>query len=183
MADNRNTPEAEAPVTADGPAADSAPELDDAREKLAASERELQDTVTLLKQTRADFENYQKRAARDREEERKYAVAPLARDLLPAFDNLQRAVDAAKQVGEQGPLVQGVAATQAQVLQIFGRHGIKPIEALHQPFDPNRHEAVMQQPSADHPPGTVLQVLQQGFQIHDRVLRPASVIVSTQPNG
>src|SRR5919199_4135115 len=101
-ADNRNTPEADAPVTADTPTDGQAPELDDAREKLAASERELQETVTLLKQTRADFENYQKRAARDREEERKYAVAPLARDLLAAFDNLQRAVDAARQVGEQG---------------------------------------------------------------------------------
>jgi molecular chaperone GrpE len=149
---------------------------------LAACEREREETVTLLKQTRADFENYQKRAARDRDEERRYAVAPLARDLLPAFDNLQRAVDAAKQVGEQGPLVQGVAATQAQVLQIFARHGIKPIAALHQPFDPNRHEAVMQQPSADHPPGTVLNVLQQGFVVHERVLRPATVVVSTQPN-
>jgi molecular chaperone GrpE len=139
--------------------------------------------VALVKQTRADFENYQKRAARDRDEERRYAVTPLARDLLPAFDNLQRALDAAKQAGDVGPLAQGVAATQAQILQIFARHGIKPIEALHQPFDPNRHEAVMQQPSADHPAGTVLQVLQQGFQIHDRVLRPASVIVSTPPNG
>jgi molecular chaperone GrpE len=92
-------------------------------------------------------------------------------------------VDAARQVNEQGPLVQGVAATQAQVLQTFARHGITPIDALHKPFDPHRHEAVMQQPSADHPAGTVLQVLQQGFQIHDRILRPASVIVSTPPNG
>jgi molecular chaperone GrpE len=179
MSDNRNTPEADTPIAAD----QAAPELDDAREKLAASERELQQMMTFLKQTRADFENYQKRSARDREEERRYAVAPLARDLLPAFDNLQRAVDAAKQVNEQGPLVQGVAATQAQILQTFARHGIRPIEALHQPFDPNLHEAVMQQPSADHPPGTVLQVLQQGFTVHDRVLRPAGVIVSTQPNG
>jgi molecular chaperone GrpE len=152
-------------------------------EKLAACERARDEAVTLAKQTRADFENYQKRAARDRDEERRYAVAPLARDLLPAFDNLQRAVDAAKQVGEQGPLVQGVAATQAQVLQIFARNGIKPIEALHQPFDPNRHEAVMQQPSADHPPGTVVNVLQQGFMHHDRVLRPATVVVSAKLEG
>jgi molecular chaperone GrpE len=170
MADNRNTPAADAAP----PAAASA-----AQDKLAACERQREEAVTLLKQTRADFENYQKRAAKERDEERKYAAAPLARDLLPAFDNLQRAVDAAKQVNEQGPLVQGVAATQAQLLQILARHGITPIDALHQPFDPNRHEAVLQQPSAEHPPGTVVQVLQQGFQIHDRVLRPASVVVST----
>ena|SRR5262245_53239806 len=174
MSENWNTPEADTPLTAEPVAA---------QEKLADCERQREETVALLKQTRADFENYQKRAARDRDEERRYAVTPLARDLLPAFDNLQRALDAAKQAGDVGALSQGVAATQAQILQVFARHGIKPIEALHQPFDPNRHEAVMQQPSADHPPGTVLQVLQQGFQIHDRVLRPASVIVSTPPNG
>src|SRR5581483_9279677 len=157
-------------------AADAPQMLADAQERLAASERQLEDTVNLLKQTQADFENYQKRAARERDAERKYAVAPLARDLLPALDNLQRAMDAAKQVGESGPLVQGVAATQAQVVQILGRHGITPIEALGKPFDPHLHEAVMQKPSAEHPPGTVVQVLQGGFQIHDRILRPASVV-------
>ena len=172
MADDRNTPEAE-DVT------ETPQMLTDAQERLAASERQLEDTVALLKQTQADFENYQKRAARDRDTERKYAVAPLARDLFPALDNLQRAMDAARQVGESGPLVQGVAATQAQLVQILGRHGITPIEAQDQPFDPNKHEAVMQRPSADHPPGTVVQVLQTGYQMHDRVLRPASVVVST----
>ena len=172
MADDRDTTETE-------DAAEAPQMLTDAQERLAASERQLEDTVALLKQTQADFENYQKRAARERETERKYAVAPLARDLLPALDNLQRAMDAGKQVGENGPLVQGVAATQAQIVQILGRHGITPIEAQDHPFDPNKHEAVMQRPSADHPPGTVVQVLQQGFQIHDRILRPASVVVST----
>jgi molecular chaperone GrpE len=169
MANDRTTPQAD--DTADAP-------LAEAQERLAASERQLEDTIALLKQTQADFENYQKRASRERDAERKYAVGPLARELLPALDNLQRAMDAAKQVGESGPLVQGVAATQAQIVQMLGRHGITPIEAQDQPFDPNKHEAVMQRPSADHPPGTVVQVLQNGFQIHDRVLRPASVVVS-----
>lgn len=170
MADNRTTEEADIA---------EAQLLAGATERLAASERQLEDTVALLKQTQADFENYQKRAARERDAERKYAAAPLARDLLPALDNLQRAMDAAKQVGESGPLVQGVAATQAQLVQLLGRHGITPIEAQDQPFDPNKHEAVMQRPSADHPPGTVVQVLQGGYQIHDRILRPASVVVSS----
>jgi molecular chaperone GrpE len=172
MADDRDIEEADS--STDGPQL-----LAGAADRLAASERKLEDTVALLKQTQADFENYQKRAARERDAERKYSAAPLARDLLPALDNLQRAMDAAKQVGESGPLVQGVAATQAQIVQLLGRHGITPIEALDQPFDPNKHEAVMQRPSADHPPGTVVQVLQNGFQIHDRILRPASVVVST----
>src|SRR5215208_764691 len=113
MADDRNTREAD-------DAADAPQMLTDAQDRVAASERQLDDTVLLLKQTQADFENYQKRAARERDSERKYAVASLARDLLPALDNLQRAMDAAKQVGESGPLVQGVAATQAQIVQILG---------------------------------------------------------------
>ena len=144
----------------------------------AIGKAQYDEVVALLKATRADFENFQKRNAKERENDRKYYVSSLARDLLPAYDNLQRAIDAAKKSGDDSPLVQGVSATLNQWLQILARHGITPIEALGQPFDPNLHEAVMQQPSAEHEAGTVLQVLQQGFQIHDRVLRPASVIVS-----
>ena len=129
MPDDRNAPEAE-------DSAEAPQMLTEAQKRLAASERQLEDTVALLKQTQADFENYQKRAARERETERKYAVAPLARDLLPALDNLQRAMDAARQVGEIGPLAQGVAATQAQIIQILGRHGITPIETEGMAFDP-----------------------------------------------
>jgi molecular chaperone GrpE len=146
----------------------------------AVGKTQYDEVVALLKATQADFENFQKRNAKERENDRKYYVANLARDLLAVYDNLQRAVDAAKKAGDQSPLMQGVSATLNQWLQVFARHGITPIDALGQPFDPNLHEAVMQQPSAEHEAGTVLQVLQQGFQIHDRVLRPASVIVSTQ---
>ena len=99
-------------------------------------------------------------------------------DLLPVIDNLDRAMTAAKQAGESGPLVQGVGMVQTQLLDMLNRHGITPIDALGKPFDPNLHQAIMQQPSADHPPQTVIQVLQQGFMIHDRVLRPVGVIVS-----
>jgi molecular chaperone GrpE len=150
------------------------------RIETAVGKPQYDEVVALLKATQADFENYQKRVGKERESDRKYYVASLARDLLPVFDNLQRAIEAAKKSGDDSPLVQGVSATLNQWLQIFSRHGITPIEAQGQPFDPNLHEAVMQQPSDEYPPGTVLQVLQQGFQIHDRVLRPASVIVSTE---
>lgn len=136
------------------------------------------EVVALLKNTRADFENYQKRMGRERESDRKYYVSNLARDLLPVVDNLDRAIEAAKSAKDDSPLVQGVAATLNQWMQIFARHGITPIEALGQPFDPNRHEAVAQESSVEYPPGTVTKVLQQGFQIHERVLRPASVVVS-----
>jgi molecular chaperone GrpE len=135
--------------------------------------------LDLLQRTRADFENYQKRNQREREQERKYWHAPLALDLLPIIDDLDRATEAARQAGETGPLVQGVAMVQKKVLDMLKRHGMTPIDAQGQPFDPNHHQAVMQQPAADVPPGSVIKVLENGFMLHDRVLRPASVVVST----
>lgn len=150
--------------------------------KLKAAEAEREEFKLLAMRTRADFENYQRRATRDAAQERRYAHGPLALELLPILDNLDRATAAAKQAGETGPLVQGVGMVQSQYLDALKRHGINRIEAQGQPFDPNLHQAVMQQPS-DQPPNTVLQVLEQGYTLHDRVLRPARVIVSTEPSG
>ncbi len=152
-------------------------DLDALKQRAVTMEQERDDFKSLLQRTRADFENYQKRTQRDITQERRYAHGPLALDLLPIFDNFERALAAARQAGETGPLVQGVALIQNQVLDILKRHGITRIEAKGQPFDPNQHQAVMQQPSRE-PPNTVLEVLEQGFMIHDRVLRPARVIVS-----
>jgi molecular chaperone GrpE len=153
-------------------------DLEALRERAAAVEQERDDFRILLQRTRADFENYQKRAQREWAQERRFCHAALALDILPILDNFERAVAAAKQAGETGPLVQGVELIQAQVLDVLRRHGITRIEAQGNPFDPNLHQAVMQQPSSEQPPNTVLQVLEQGFMIHDRVLRPARVVVS-----
>jgi molecular chaperone GrpE len=109
----------------------------------------------------------------------KFAHEKLALDLLTALDNLDRAVDAARKAGDKSPLTIGVAATQAQILEALRRHGITPIEALGQPFDPNKHQAIQSHPAGPgQAPNTVAQVVQQGFMIHDRVLRPAAVIVA-----
>lgn len=156
-------------------------DLDSLRAKLQSVEQKRDEYLSLAQRTRADFENYQKRMKRDLAEERRYAQAPLAADLLPALDNLERAIAAAQQAGEKGALVQGVAMVHTQLLDILRRHGITPVEAQGQPFDPNQHQAVTQQPSKEHPPMTVLQVLERGYLIHDRVLRPARVVVSTAP--
>lgn len=153
-------------------------DLETLRSRAAAAEQERNQFLDLLQRTRADFENYQKRNQRELAQERRYAHGPLALDLLPVLDNLDRATAAAKQAGETGPLVQGVALVQAQLLEVLRRHGVTPIEALGKPFDPNLHQAVMQQPSANQPANTVVQVLEQGFMTHDRVLRPARVAVS-----
>jgi molecular chaperone GrpE len=147
-------------------------------ESLRARAQERDQFLDLLKRTQADFENYQKRNQREREQERRYRNEPLGRDLLSVLDNLERAMTAARQANETGPLVQGVGMVLTQFLDLLRRHGITPIDAEGKPFDPNLHHAVMQQPSADVPPNTVTQVLERGFMIHDRVLRPASVAVS-----
>jgi molecular chaperone GrpE len=150
-------------------------ELDAVRAKLSATEQELNNYKLRL----ADFENARKRLLRDAEIERKYAIEPMARDLLAVLDNLDRALDAAKTADNTGPLAMGVAATVTLLLDILRRYGVSRIECPPGTvFDPNRHQAVMQQPTADFEPGQVVQTLQQGFLIHDRVLRPTSVIVA-----
>ena len=101
--------------------------------------------------------------------------------MLPALDNLQRALDAASKQGDQGPLARGVAMVESQLIGALGRFGIVPMIALNQPFDPNVHEAVSQVPRTDVPPGTIVEVLQPGYRLHERVLRPAKVAVATAP--
>jgi molecular chaperone GrpE len=166
---------------ADAGAGERQSPLEELQTRLAGVEQERDQFLNLLQRTRADFENFQKRLQRELTQERRYAYAPLVLELLPVFDNLDRAMQAARQAKETGPLVRGVSLVQTQLLDVLKRHEIVRIEAQGRPFDPNEHQAVMQQPSADVPPGTVLQVLEEGFKIHERVLRPAKVIVSTAP--
>ncbi len=116
---------------------------------------------------------------REREQERKYGFGPIALDLLPIHDNLDRAVQAGKQAGETGPLVQGVAMVMTQFLDLLKRNGITRIDCEGKPFDPNLHQAVMQKRTSDVEPNTVVQVIEHGFMNQDRVLRPAKVIVSS----
>jgi molecular chaperone GrpE len=170
---NNPRPNPEPETSHDVPAPNPGGADDALRQRVEAAERQRDEYLQLLRQTQADFENARQRAARERDAERKYY------DLLHALDNLDRAIATAKQAGQNDPLVQGVALAQSQILDAFKRHGIRPIDAQDKPFDPNLHEAVMQQPSSAHPANTVLHVLEQGYLIHDRVLRPSRVIVST----
>lgn len=149
-------------------------------DKLRKQAAERDQYLDLAARTRADFENYQKRMQREREQDRKYAFGPLALDLLPILDNLERAVAAASQAGDTGPLVQGVAMVVTQFLELLKRHGITRMDCEGKPFDPNLHQAVMQKPTDQVEPNTVVQVIEQGFMNQDRVLRPAKVIVSAK---
>ena len=153
-------------------------EFDAVRAKLAAAEEE----VANYKLRLADFENARKRMLRDAEAQRKFAAEGLIRDLLGALDNLERALAAAKAAGDTGPLAAGVSPTASQFLDVLKRYGVAKIEAAAgTTFDPNVHEAVSQQPTNDYEPGAVTQVVGTGFTLHDKVLRPAVVVVATAP--
>jgi molecular chaperone GrpE len=151
------------------------------QDRIAAAERQRDEYLDLLQRTRADFDNYQKRTQRDLAEERRYASAAFARELLPVLDNLQRALEAASKQRDLGPLAQGVAMVESQLIGALGRFGIAPVIALNQPFDPNVHEVVLQRPRTDVPPGTIVEILQPGYRLHERVLRPAKVAVAAAP--
>lgn len=165
-------------VNTDEPLTGESPDVEVAglKEKLQKAEQQRDEMLRTL----AEYENSRKRAARDLETERRFSHSKLAVDLLPALDNLDRAIEAAKKGGEQNALIQGVQATQHMLLDILKRHGITPIRAQGEPFDPNLHQAVSMLPSKDQPPNTVIQVLQPGYLIHDRILRPASVIIASE---
>ena len=165
--------------TPDSPAADDVTAL---RERIAVLEQQNDEFLRAL----AEFQNrnnellqVMKRKDQDLDQRLKYAHEKLALDLVRALDNLDRAVDAAKKAGDKGPLAIGVMATQAQILEVLKRYGVTPIEALGQPFDPNRHEAIKSEPAGPgQEPNTVSQVAQTGFMSHDKVLRPAVVMVA-----
>jgi len=175
--------EPETTTRPDGPGDGLAAALAGELQALRAKAQERDQYLAMLQRTQADFENYQKRSRREREDEWKYRHADLARELLPVIDNLERAMAAAKQAGETGPLVQGVTMVQGQFVDLLRRYGITRMDAQGKPFDPHLHQAVMQQPTNDYPPGTVVQVLEPGYLIHDRVLRDARVAVSVPAEG
>jgi molecular chaperone GrpE len=128
----------------------------------------------------AELENYRKRARRELDEERRYAEIHLIRDLLPIVDNVSRAIAAAEKKADADALLEGLKMMSQQFQQIFAQHHSKLItdEAIGTPFDPHRHEAIVQQPSEEHPEHTVLGVTRPGLELHDRIVRPAQVIVS-----
>jgi molecular chaperone GrpE len=127
----------------------------------------------------AELDNFRKRAARELEDQSRYANLSLMRDLLPVLDDVERAIQAAEKNADASMLLQGFKMTAQQLADVLKRHQCLPIEALHLPFDPNVHHAILQQPSAEYPANTVLMVTQTGYQLHDRVVRPSQVIVST----
>ncbi|HJT34981.1 MAG TPA: nucleotide exchange factor GrpE [Pirellulales bacterium] len=162
-------------------ASQSAVEMAAAPDELETLRQELDAAKDRALRVQAELENYRKRVRREMDDERRYAQLPLLKELLPVIDNIGRALQSAEKSPDGSGLLEGVKLVAQQLDGVLSRHHCQRIEALHQPFDPHLHEAILQQPSADYPAGTVLNVTQEGYQLHDRVVRPAQVIVSTTP--
>ena len=173
------------------------PEADDAKDNRKESVRALEEKLDEAKQeaaqshdrflrAAADFENYKKRTSREMEDLRKYANESLLRDLLAAVDNLERAIQSSNdgdRNGDSGGIVEGVEMTLKEMLKILDKYQVKPITAVDQPFDPAFHQAFMTEESGDHTENTVLKEFQKGYTLHDRLLRPAMVVVSKSKSG
>ena len=132
----------------------------------------------------AETENTRRQGERRVQEAQQYAITNFARELLQVVDNLRRAIEAgttdADPKTEDG-LMEGVAATDRILTQILNRFGVEEVKALNEPFDPGKHEAVMETDETEQPPGNVAQVLENGYMLHDRLLRPARVVVAKSP--
>jgi len=150
--------------------------------RVAAIEAELADTRDHLLRALADTENVRRRYQRARDDAQKYAISEFARDLLSAVDNLRRALDSMPEAEVADPrarsLLDGVAATERELLAAFERHGLKRIDPKGEKFDHNFHQAVFEAENSGCPAGTVVEVLQPGYVLHDRLLRPAMVGVA-----
>jgi molecular chaperone GrpE len=153
---------------------------------LLAKYRELGDELSEAQErvlrTAADAENFKKRLQREKEEQTRYANESFMRELLPVIDNLERALEHSEAGADQGGLLEGLNMTLKGFLDTLTRFGCTPVEAAGKPFDPNFHEAVSQEESADHEPNTVLRELQKGYMLKERLLRPAMVLVSKRPS-
>ncbi|MDA1161758.1 MAG: nucleotide exchange factor GrpE [Planctomycetota bacterium] len=146
--------------------------------ELATLQAERDQYFEQMKRAHAELENYRRRVQREAELSARYASLPLIRDLLPALDNVARTIQAAEQTGRLEDLIQGLQMIVAQFDQVFTSHSAKQISAVGETFDPNLHEALQQIPTNEHPPMTVLQELERGYILHDRVIRPAKVLVA-----
>lgn len=158
-------------------------EVLDELEVLRAERDELKDRFM---RALADAENSRKRSERDRREAEQYGGSKLSRDILPVFDNLKRAVEAAtdEQREQSKALIEGVELTMREILSVFKKHGIEPIvPEVGDTFDPQLHQAMFEAPMPGTKAGDIIQVMTEGFMLHDRLLRPAQVGVSSTPES
>jgi molecular chaperone GrpE len=158
--------------------------LEDSMSRARETQERLKDTHERLLRVAAEFENFKKRASREREDAQKFGNERLLKDFLPVADNLERALDHAEE-HDLRQVIEGVKLVQKLLETALAKHGVVGFSALGQPFDPNVHEALMQQES-DAPPGTVVSEMSRGYKLNERLVRPAAVVVArakTPPAG
>lgn len=151
---------------------------EDLEQKLADAESEAKESYDRLLRASAELENYKKRKQKEIADFRKFANESLLKELLNIADNLERAIEMPKNEGGEKQIAEGVDLTLKALLKVFQKFGVQPIVSLGEPFDPAFHQAMMQQEVKDQPDNIVVQEMQKGYVIHDRLLRPAMVVVS-----
>src|SRR6478672_7895561 len=186
MKNSRTTDRRQIPVTDDGsPDQQSsviAPEQsaeNDGDDPLVGLQADLDRFRDLALRSQADFENYKKRAAREKEEAIKYANSSLLEKLIAIVDNFELGLEAARAEGEKSPVFSGMSMVLKQLMDFLADSGLQPIDATGQKFDPNLHEAIAHEPSDEVPEGTVIRQTRRGYKLKDRLLRPSSVVVSS----
>ena len=159
---------------------------DDVSDAIARLKEDLEAAKQEVLYAKADTQNVRRRMEKDVADARTYAATGFARDILSVADNLGRAIDAVPQDLREDSkfkgLVMGIEATQRELDKVFGQHGISRIAAMGMPLDPNQHQAMMEVPTDDAEPGTIVQEMQAGYMIKDRLLRPAMVGVAKKPD-
>jgi molecular chaperone GrpE len=165
--------------TGDADHADAENSLKETESRFEAKQEEAKETYDRFLRVSADFENYKKRASREMEEFRKYANQSLLKEMLSVVDNLELAINSSNDRKKADKtLIEGLNLTLNEILRVFEKFNVTPIEAQGKTFDPTYHEAVMREETDDYPENSVISEFQKGYLIHDRLLRPAMVVVA-----
>ena len=189
-AEEKQTEENLEPVDADQPdeemstlVSEAEDSVADLKAALSAAEQAGKEHEDRFMRLYAEFENYKKRSSREAREYRKFANEALIKEMLPVIDNLERAIQSSlgqenQKEGLNSCILEGVSMTLSEILKVMDRFHVKPVEALGKSFDPNFHEAVGQEESDEVDDNTVIREYQKGYLLHDRLIRPAMVVVS-----
>ncbi len=173
------TPEPEGPATEPGKSPDQAEEPP--KDELTTLREQFAEVQDKFLRAKAEVQNIARRAQQEQADAVRYGNAELLKALLPVVDDFERTLAAAADADQAQPVIDGVKLVYEKLMKLLKDHSVEAIEAVGQPFDPTEHAAIMQQPSDQHEPGTVIQEAQRGYRYRDRVLRPTQVIVAKTP--
>jgi molecular chaperone GrpE len=169
------------PSAAEAAAAEPAPEVVQAPDPLVTALAEVEKWKDMAYRNAAELDNFRKRMARETQEVRAYANAEILQDLFPILDSFEMGLEAARAESESSMIFIGMSMVARQLQDFLKDNGVKDLNPVGQAFDPNLHEAVSQEPSSECAEGTVLRVMRKGYQLKERLLRPATVVVSSGP--